>query len=94
MMGWGNMMWGYGSGYGNGFWGNGNYWWMGLVMMAFQLLFWGLLIWFGVALFKKVRGNSLSTYGRNDALDILRERYARGEIDTEEFRRRKEDLIK
>ena len=42
MMGWG--MWGYGAGYGNGFLGNGNYWWMGLIGMALQLIFWIALI--------------------------------------------------
>ena len=88
------MMWGYGPWFNNGAWGNGGYWWMGLVMMAVQILFWGLLIWFGVSLFRKGSGHSYSTYGRNEALDILRERYARGEIDIEEFRRRKEDLTK
>lgn len=88
------MMWGNGPWFNNGSWGYGGSWWMGLVMMGVQILFWGLLIWFGVSLFRRKGPHSHATYGRNDALDILKERYARGEIDTEEFRRRKEDLIK
>jgi putative membrane protein len=87
------MMWGYGPGF-NGAWGNGGFGWMGLVMMVVQILFWGLIIWFGVSLFKRSTGHSNSVNGRNGALDILKERYARGEIDTEEFRQRKEDLMK
>lgn len=84
------MMWGnnplcYGT------WGNGNSWWMGLVMMAVQLIFWGLLIWFGVSFFKRTV-NIHTKDGRYQALGLLKERYARGEIDTEEFRQRKEGL--
>lgn len=88
------MMWGYGPWYNNGVWGNGSYWWMGIVMMLAQVLFWGLIIWFGVSLFKRGNGHTKSAHGGNGALDILRERYARGEIDTEEYHRRKEDLMK
>ncbi|MDI6877898.1 MAG: SHOCT domain-containing protein [Desulfitobacteriaceae bacterium] len=95
MMGWGNM-WGYGgySGYGNGLLGNGNYWWMGLIGMALQLAFWIALIVIGVKLFRNY--SSRTTVGHytrdNNPLDILRERYARGEIDAEEYQRRKNDL--
>lgn len=87
------MMWGYGPWY-NGALGNGGYWWIGLIMMLAQILFWGLLIWFGVSLFRRGGSHSHTAFGRNDALEILRERYARGEIDSEEFNRRKADLIK
>lgn len=88
------MMWGYGPWFNNGTVGAGNFWWMGLVMMAAQIIFWGLLIWFGVSLFRRAGGGNYTANGRNDALDLLRERYARGEIDTEEFQRRKEGLLR
>ncbi|CDX04787.1 Short C-terminal domain [Desulfitobacterium hafniense] len=71
------MMWGYGP------WGG--YGWMGTLM---AIVFWGLIIWLCVSLFRRNRGS----HRRDDALNILRERYARGEIDSEEFDRRKEDL--
>ena len=88
-------MWGYG---GPGNWGymmNGGYWWMGLVAMAVQLLFWVFIIWLVVYVFKKYFHSNYATrgtYSQDNALDILRERYARGEIDTEEYQMRKRDL--
>lgn len=91
MMGWG--MWGYGSGYGNGFLGNGNYWWMGLVGIVLQLAFWIALIVIGVKLFRHYSTRTPVGHNvQNSALDILRDRYARGEIDAEEYQRRKQDL--
>ena len=66
MMGWGNM-WNYG--YGSSFLGNGNYWWMGLIVMAMQLIFWIALIGIGVKLFhnhssKAPVGHSKDSYFR------------------------------
>jgi putative membrane protein len=70
-------------------WGAG-----GVVMMLVMLTFWGLVI---AGLVLGIRW--LATQGREDrpdrsdrALDILRERYARGEIDKEEFDARRRDL--
>ena len=37
-------------------------------------------------------GSSIGTNSRGDALDILRERYARGEIDSKEFEERRRAL--
>lgn len=94
MMGWGywgNMMGGYGSGY------NGNYWWMGLIGMVLQVVFWIAVV---AIVYRLIRGNNViysgnnSNRNNNTALDILRERYAKGEIDTEEYTRRKEELIR
>lgn len=82
------MMWGYGPGF------SGGNWFWGLVMMAVQVLFWVLIIWFGVSLFRKGNERTDTVKVRTDAMDILRERYARGEIDSEEFQRRKEDLMR
>ena len=70
-------------------------WWMwgagGLVMMLMMLVFWGLVIW-GVV----VGIRWLVRQGRDErtdrALEILRERYARGEIGKEEFEARRRDL--
>lgn len=76
-------------------WGMHPGWWMwgagGLVMMLMMLAFWGLMI---AGLVLGVRW--LVSQGRNErpdrALEILRERYARGEINKEEFEARRRDL--
>ncbi len=50
-------------------------------------LFWGLM-----AAVRGSGGNGASD-GPRSALEILKERYARGEIDREEFESKKKDLI-
>ncbi len=61
---------------------------------VFMLLFWGLVIVAIVALVKWLTDQSFNP-GKPPAktpLDILRERYARGEVDTEEYTQIKRDL--
>lgn len=62
--------------------------------MFFMLLFWGLIILGIVALVKWLTGLSVNTGAspRKTALQILEERYARGEIEREEFEQKKRDL--
>lgn len=69
-------------------WGDmGNHgWWWGLGAIH-MLLFWGLIILGIVALAKWIFGKS-----GEPPLDILKERYARGEIGREEFEQKKRDL--
>jgi len=77
------------------FWGMHPMWGMwgawGFGMMLMMLVFWGLII---VGLVLGLRW--LVSQGRESrsdaALDILRQRYARGEIDKEEFEAKKRDL--
>lgn len=58
----------------------------------FMVLFWGLVVIGIVALVQYLlRGPGNAPRGKN-ALDILKERYARGEIDKDEFERKKRDL--
>lgn len=83
---WGNMM--DGQAYG----------WMGLGMIG-VILFWILVIAFIIvlilALVKRLTGSSglLSKQPQEKtALDLLKERYARGEIDRHEFEQKKSDL--
>lgn len=79
-------MWGYmGNGYSAG----------GMVFgMVSMLLFWVLLIAAAAAVIKYVWGTGISSERRQEktALDILKERYARGEIEREEFDLKKRDL--
>jgi putative membrane protein len=76
-------------------WGMHPAWWMwgagGLVMMLMMLVFWGLpIVGAGLGIRWLVRQERDERADR--ALDILRERYARGEIDKEEFDARRRDL--
>ena len=65
------MHWDYG-------WGLGPGW-------IFMVLFWALVILGVVYLLKLVSGGTKSEKQEETALDILRKRYARGEISKEEF---------
>ncbi|MCO5386889.1 MAG: SHOCT domain-containing protein [Desulfosporosinus sp.] len=72
---------------------SGGYWWMGLIGMVVQMIFWIGLFVLGVYLFRRIgKQTPIETANRRDALDILRERYARGDIDTEEFNIRRDIL--
>jgi putative membrane protein len=76
-------------------WGMHPMWWMGgawgIGMMFMMFLFWIVMI---AALVLGIRW--LMSEGRqrrgDSALDILRQRYARGEINKEEFEAKKRDL--
>ena len=63
----------------------------GVGMMAMMLLFWGVMIFAGVAGIRWFIGQrKLPRADR--ALEILRERFARGEIDKDEFETKKREL--
>ncbi len=65
----------------------------------FDVVVWVLLIWAIIAIFRSCRGGRCNRMkhwhhhmGDKDALDILRERYAKGEVNKEEFESKKKDL--
>lgn len=69
----------------------GNYGWgMGFGWL-FMTLFWILIILGLVYLVKLIAGGEKRTTGET-ALDILKKRYAKGEISKEEFEEKKKDL--
>ena len=75
-------MMGYGWGMGGGF---------GMILFWIVLIL--AIVWLARALdLGKMIGGSGSESKQDRALETLRERYARGEIDSEEFERRKRDL--
>ena len=65
--------------------------------MMFMNIFWVLILIGGVFLFMKYlsrtkKGDGSQGWFGSNPLEILRERYARGEIDQAEFERMKRDL--
>jgi len=82
--------WGYGTGFGFGW--------------IFMVIFWGLIIWGIVALIHRFNrdghggccggddGQKNMPSGKSPALDILDARYAKGEINKEEYETKKKDL--
>ncbi|NLI92456.1 MAG: hypothetical protein GX434_09720 [Peptococcaceae bacterium] len=80
---------------GDGWMMGGSYSWMGLIAMILQLLFWLAIIFLAVRLIKSYLGRENTPSKPEDrAMTILRERYAKGEIDQEEFHTRKSELEK
>lgn len=63
----------------------------GFLGWVFMILWWALIIAALVALVKWLTGRQGDRTDKS-ALDILKERYARGEIDRKEFEDRKKDL--
>lgn len=78
------MMWGYGN------WGWGSW----LVMSLMMLVFWGALIFGGIALWRSAERSDRRPQhrGHPSPEQVLDERFARGEIDAEEYRSRRELL--
>ncbi|MCL6471835.1 MAG: SHOCT domain-containing protein [Firmicutes bacterium] len=84
-------MWGWGHAYGPGF-GFG-----GLAAMFMMFVFWALVIGGIVLAIRYLSGQNRNVLTQvsatHSALDILKERYARGEIDKEEYETKKKDLM-
>jgi putative membrane protein len=75
-----------------GSWGSG---WMGWFGSVMYLLFWGLVVFVLFLLARRLWSSSQSSSEvmRNESpMDILKRRYASGEIDREEFEQKKQDL--
>ncbi|CUH98361.1 SHOCT domain-containing protein [Leisingera caerulea] len=76
-------------GYGHMMWSGG----FGMLGALMMLLFWGGIVALIVVAVRWLADNrNAGTDASADALQVLRSRFARGEIDEEEFRRRKAAL--
>ena len=75
------------------FWYGGGWpFWEVALMWVGMVAFWGLLIWAVYALITSAARKPGQEHRGQDALSILDQRLARGEIDTEEYQRLR-DLI-
>ncbi|MGA2159056.1 MAG: SHOCT domain-containing protein [Dehalococcoidia bacterium] len=76
------------------YWGDGMMGWWGLGFVFF-ILFWVAVIWFIVWIVRRStgRGGLGMGMGSKSALDIAKERYARGEITKEQFEQIKKDIM-
>lgn len=72
----------------------GGWWGMGFGWIS-MILFWGLVILAIAALAKWLMQQPPSGSGPRDKtpLEILQERYARGEIDRDEYEQKRQDLM-
>ncbi len=78
-------------------WGNDGYGVMGYGWMIFgwifMILFWTVIILLIVWLYKQIKGPEAEpTVMEETSLEILKKRYARGEIDKKEYEEKKKDL--
>lgn len=66
--------------------------WAWMAMSISMILFWGLVIWAVISVVRSTSAGSGGASAPPDAEQILKERFARGEIDAEEYERRREVL--
>jgi putative membrane protein len=87
--GWGMMGPGWGM-MGPGMMGGFGWVWLPLLM----IVFWGLIIWGILAAVRSSRNDAgCKTSANESALDVLKLRYARGEIKKKEFEEKKRELV-
>jgi putative membrane protein len=66
----------------------------GWFMPVLMVLFWGLIIWGIVALVRGLNNRTCcDSSATNSALDVLKKRYAQGEIGKKEYEEKKKDLV-
>ncbi len=82
-----------------GFFGGSEFWFVWLLVVAINVLIWGgLVVLITLGIRWLLRANRNDRYqpgadrGEDSALAVLRERYARGEIDAAEFEERRRIL--
>jgi putative membrane protein len=88
------LLWGW-QGYGYGMMGPGMMGGFGtMFLMPFLwIVVLGLIIWAVVAAVRRPGESDSTTRSADSALEILKRRYARGEINREEYEEKKKDLV-
>lgn len=77
----------------NCWWGWPGHFFGGPLGMIVGVVFWAAVIYGIFILFSRLAKRPTEDAGKQETpMDILKKRYARGEIDAEEFARRKKDL--
>lgn len=75
------------------FWSDSHWvFWQVALMWVGMLAFWGLVIWAVWALIRSTTQRPQQDHRGDDARHILDQRLAKGEIDTEEYRRLREAI--
>lgn len=59
---------------------------------VFMVIFWVFILWVGVTIFRNL--SHLPRHDHDRALEILKERYVKGEITKEQFETMKKDISK
>lgn len=76
-----------------GWYGDGPGWGGWVVMTLLMLAFWALLIFGGIAIYRSAKRDDRGAGSQKaDAEQLLDERFARGEIDAEDYQQRRELL--
>lgn len=76
-----------------GWYGDGPGWAGWVAMTLMMLVFWGLLIVGGIAVYRgSIRNGDRQGEGKLDPEQVLDQRFARGEIDADDYRTRRELL--
>jgi len=73
-------------------WNNGMGWGGWIVMILAMVAVWALVAFAGIAIFRGIRNGRSGTLPERDASQILDERFARGEIDIDEYHARQDAL--
>ncbi|MCX5998711.1 MAG: SHOCT domain-containing protein [Chloroflexi bacterium] len=73
------------------YWHEGIRWWL-ILAWVLRVVFWGAIVGLIAWLVVAVTRHSASSDGKDNPLAIVKQRYAKGEINREEFEQIKRDL--
>jgi putative membrane protein len=73
-------------------WGMGIFGWLGMILFWVLIILGILYLWRALDLGRSFKGGEAPQSASHKALDIARERYAKGEINQEEFEQIKKGL--